>query len=282
MDDTDGVLPWSQAYVFETENYIIRTSAPKKQIERYGALMEALANRYKSIFRAPGGAVSANKAKLILYGSQDQFHENEPGMEKAGGFYLPSKRDLHCFHGPCSGRNGWAVQALAHEATHQFQHRAGTQIFEHSPTFFLEGLAAFFEEPRFLPDGYVLVGGLSTKYMNTCRRAIRANDTITIAQLIRTPHADFDYFHYAHAWALIHWMFYGPESKKSTKLLDWYWDSCVAHATTADDFEDGVKAMGYTMPKLEKAVRDWVLALDPRKDPAVLLYEQKTGKKVPR
>jgi hypothetical protein len=282
MDDMDGVLPWSQAYVYETENYVIRTSAPKKRIERYGALMEALANRYKSIFRAPGGEATT-KAKLLLYGSQVQFHENEPGMETAGGFYKPSTRDLHCFHGPSrGGRNGWAVQALAHEATHQFQHRACSQIFEHSPTFFTEGLASFFEEPKFLPDGYVLVGGISTKYMNTCRRAIRSSDTIPLAQLIRTPHADFDYFHYAHAWALIHWMFYGPDSKKSTKLLDWYWDNCVARVTTADDFEDGVKAMGYTMPKLEKAWRDWVLALDPKKDPAILLYEQKTGKKVPR
>jgi hypothetical protein len=77
-------------------------------------------------------------------------------------------------------------------------------------------------------------------------------------------------------------MFYGPESKKSQKLLDWYWDTCLERQADADDFEQGLKAMGYSTAKLEKAWKEWVGSLDLKKDPAVLLYEQKTGKKVPR
>jgi hypothetical protein len=281
MDDAASSLPWAQNYTVETEHYVIQTSVAKKHIKNYQNLMEAFANRYSIVFRAAPGTPST-KAKLVLYGSQEQFNADNPGSEKAAGFYRPDAHDLHCFHGPCSGRNGEALATLAHESAHQFQHHASSMIFERAPTFMIEGLAAFFEAPRILPDGYVLLGGIPAEYLNGLRRAIRADESIPLATLIRVPHADFGWIHYAHSWALIHWCFYGPESKKSQKLLDWYWDSCVARETTAEDFENGVKGMGYTMPKLEKAVRDWILALDPKNDPAILLYEKKTGKKVPR
>jgi hypothetical protein len=67
---------------------------------------------------------------------------------------------------------------------------------------------------------------------------------------------------------------YGPESKKSQKLLDWYWERCIERPTQAADFEEGLGKMGYSIDKLEQSWREWVLALDPDKDPAEILYEQ--------
>ena len=64
------------------------------------------------------------------------------------------------------------------------------------------------------------------------------------------------------------------------KLLDAYWELCLTRPTTGDDFEVLLKAMGYTMEKLEKSWKEWILALDPSNDPAMKLYEKKTGKKV--
>lgn len=282
MEDDSSSLPWDQAYVVETPHYVIRTSVAKKYVPGYEAIMEAFATRYSEVFRPPGAQGYTTKAKLVLYGSRKQFLENEPGMEGALGFYRPGSRDLHCSHGNTETDKNQAFTTLAHEAAHQFQHLANPQIFDRAPKFWTEGLAAFFESPRMLPDGKVLLGGIPTRYLRTMRRAVKANDTIPLSTLLRTPDDAFLYTEYAHAWALIHWCFYGPESKKSLKLLDWFWDRGFERKVTADDFEEGVRAMGYTMPKLEKAWRDWILSLDQSKDPAVLYYEQKTGKKIPR
>jgi hypothetical protein len=282
MADDASSLPWDQSYVVETDHYVIRTSVARKYVQGYQDIMESFAKRYSEVFHPPGAQGYTTKAKLILYGSRDQFLANEPGMDNALGFYKPGTRDLHCSHGYTQSDKNQAFTTLAHESAHQFQHLANQQVFERSPKFWTEGLAAFFESPRMLPDGKVLLGGIPTRYLKTMRRAARANATIPLATLLRTPPESFAYDEYAHSWALIHWCFYGPESKKSTKLLDWFWDLCCTRKVTAEDFEDGVKAMGYTVPRLEKACRDWVLSLDQAKDPALVLYEQKTGKKVPR
>jgi hypothetical protein len=220
----------------------------------------------------------------MLYGSEAQFREKWPNKPDAAGFYSPSYHELHCFHGPCNGRNGEAVATLAHEAAHQFQHIACERIGENAPIFLTEGLASFFEAPRFLPDGTVLPGPIPDAYLRATRRAVKAGEWIPLKTLIEMPRdsKQFVFIHYAHAWALIHWCFYGPDSKKSTRFLDWYWEKCCSGKTTASDFEDGVRAMGYTLPKLDKALQDWVTKLDPKNDPAVLLYEKTTGKKVPR
>ena len=75
-------------------------------------------------------------------------------------------------------------------------------------------------------------------------------------------------------------MMYGPDAKKAQKLLDAYWDLCLSRPTTGDDFEVLLGKMGYTMEKLEKSWKEWILALDPANDPAMKLYEKKMGKKV--
>jgi hypothetical protein len=244
--------------------------------------MECFANRYLEVFRPPGAAGYTTKAKLLLYGSRAQLLAHERGADRYLGFYSSNTRDLHCSHGNTTTDKNQAFTTLAHEAAHQFQHLANQQVFERSPKFWTEGLAAFFESPRVLPDGKVLLGGIPNRYIKTMRRAVRANDTLPYARVLRTNGEDFGYFEYAHSWALIHWCFYGPESKKTTKLLDDYWDLCCHQTVTAEDFEAGLGSIGYTVPKLEKALRDWILALDQSKDPAVLNYEKQTGKKVPR
>ena len=284
MDDTASSLPWDQAYTVETEHFVIKTSVARKHIANYQKVLETLAQRYSAVFHPPGSQSYVTKWKLSLYGSQEQFLANEPDVDQdTGGFYRPGgARDLHCFHGPWSGVNGQAVSVLAHETGHAFQHLASQTIFERAPTFLTEGLSTFFEAPRILPDGTVLLGSIPTDRLHAYRRAIKAGEPIPLATLIRTPSKAFLGSHYAPAWALVHWCFYGPEGKKSQKLLDWFWETCCTRAPTAEDFEEGVRSMGYTMPMLDKAVRDWVLKLDPKNDPAVLLYEKETHKKVPR
>jgi hypothetical protein len=276
MDDTsDGV---DQMYTIETAHYLIKTNVKKEYGKRYAKLMEALADRYMKVFRFAGNDFKYKKNDLLLYNGQKQFMEGEQQSPGVGGFYEPWSKRIVTFHGTWEGTNGTTLGTLAHEATHQFENLVLRQM-DHAPIFMIEGLATFFEATEIRDDGEVIVGKIPGDRLRDVKRGIKANDYIHLRELIRTPHAGFTGYHYAHAWALIHWMLYGPDHEKAQKLLDWYWALCLERPTKAEDFEEGLRQIGYSLDKLEQAWKDWILELDPAKDPAVALYQQKTGRK---
>lgn len=192
--------------------------------------------------------------------------------ENIGGLYWHQTRQIATFHGPWAGRLGSTIETLAHEATHQFEHLV-LRTMEHAPIFLVEGLATFFEGTEVREDGEVVVGKIPLDRIVYLKRAIRAGDTIPIADVIRTPQSGFSGAHYAHAWGLLHWMVYGPE-KKGPVLLDRYWGRCATRLTRPDEFFEELDAIGYTPEKLERAWKEWVLGLDPKNDPAVLHHEK--------
>jgi hypothetical protein len=272
-EDVSGSVPWDQAYVIETPHYVIKTNVQKKYAQRYAAFVEALARRYTQIFQFSGNDFKYKRNELFIYANQREFIYAEHQDDGVGGFYEPWSKRLVSFHGPWGESKLSTLSVLAHEATHQFENLVVREL-QNAPVFLLEGLACFFETTEVRPDGDVIVGKISVERLKSLQRAIKANEYVRLRDLIRTPHASFTGFHYGHAWALVHWLIYGPEQKKAQRLLDWYWETCTKRTTTPDDFERGVTGMGYTMDKLEEAWKKWVLEMDPAKDPAQLLYEQ--------
>lgn len=272
MDDTSGAVPWERAYALETEHYVIKTNIQQRYARRYASFVEALFPRYARIFSAFGDSSRYTKSKLFIYANQDEFIDHER-LPNALGFYEPSTKRVAMFHGPWNNMRADTLGTLAHEATHQFENFVVRQL-DHAPVFLIEGLATFFEATEILENDDVLVGKIPLDRLRGLQRAIRANDYVHLRELIRTPRIRFTASHYAHAWGLVHLLVYGPEKKKFQRLLDWFWEQCSKRPTKAEDFEDGLKEIGYTTQKLEGAWKEWVLGLDPKRDPAVLEYER--------
>jgi hypothetical protein len=282
--DTSGSVSWDDAYVVESEHYLLKTNVRRANAERYSRFLEALCERFAQVFEFTGNDLKYKKNEVVLYASHDEFARYEAKVIASSpvnpaGFYEPSSKRLVTFQGPdANGSADSTLSVLAHEATHQFENLVLRKM-DQAPTFMIEGLAVFFQTPQFRDNGDIVVGAIPQGFLASLQRSIRANDTIPLKDVIRTPHMSFTGVHYAHAWGIIHWLMYGPERKKSQKLLDWYWQLCLERTTSADDFEEGLAKMGYTMSHFEESWREWILSLDPEKDPAVALYEERRHRK---
>jgi hypothetical protein len=290
MDDTDGGVDWDQAYVVQTKHYVIRTNVKKEYVPRYEKILEGIAARYEKIFEFSGNDFKYNKNEVLLYRSQEEFMSHEQMPPNIGGFYNPGDKKLHIFHGPWKGADDTTtLNVIAHEAVHQFQNLVLREM-NHAPTFVIEGFSTWAEGTIITKDGDVIVGPISAMRLRDMRRAFKAGEYIHLSELVRTPHAGFSGFHYAHTWGLFHWFFFGPESGfkndykpagKSMQLMLAYWNLCLQKPTTGKDFEDLLKQIfGWNMDQLEKAWKDWILSLDLDKDPMVEKYEKLTKKKV--
>lgn len=282
MDDTEGGVEWSQKYVIETEHYIIKTNVKKEYAKRWAKILEALADKYIRIFNFKDNDFKYKKNEFDLYRTQKEFMAQEQMSAFVGGFYEPWTKRLVTFQGPWEGADdATTLSIIAHEATHQFENLVLRQL-DHAPTFVIEGLATFFEG-TVIRDDEVIIGRISSMRLDDLKRAFKDGTYIKLSELIRTSHANYSGFHYAHGWGLFHWMMFGPEAKKAQKLLEAYWNLCCTKPTTGDDFEQMVKGLGpgWNLDKLEQAWKDWVMNLDIHNDPAVKAYEKKTGKKFP-
>jgi hypothetical protein len=134
----------------------------------------------------------------------------------------------------------------------------------------MEGLASFFEATEVMPNGDVVVGKIPLYRMRSLQRAIHDGTDLRLRTVLHTPRLEFSGFHYDHAWGVIHWLMYGPDSKKSQKLLNWFWARCAERPARAEDFEDGLAQMGYSMDRFEQALHQRTLRRshrDPRRNP---------------
>ena len=267
FDDHEGVS-WERAHVLKTRHYVIRSNVKKPYLKLYARVLEKLARRYYRVFQYRGNDFRFKRNEVWIYKDREEFFARAKVHRGVGGFYSPLTKKIVAYHGRFGREDdphANTVGVLAHEATHQFQNLIIRQM-NHAPIWLIEGLAVFFEATE--AEGKVVrIGIIPRSRLSTVKRAVQGGQYIRLRDLIRTPHHRFSGFHYAHAWALIHWMVYGPE-KKGKKLLNWFWKLCATRPTKPEDFEKGVKAMGYDMDELERKWKDWVRKLDPAKDPA--------------
>ncbi|MFI4925915.1 MAG: Sua5 family C-terminal domain-containing protein, partial [Vicinamibacteria bacterium] len=80
----------------------------------------------------------------------------------------------------------------------------------------IEGFAVFFESARWNGKD-VDIGYVPRDRLDNLKRGIQANQYIPLPELIRTEHAAFGGYHYAHAWSVIYYMLYGGKTDKIRK-----------------------------------------------------------------
>lgn len=217
-DDHATVMSWKDAEQkpYESEFYYIYTNIKPEYAKRYGRMLDVYARKFMRVFNAEENIKGKiQKSKIYIYPDQAAFMQHERMGEGVGGYYMPGAKYVKCFHGRF-GPTGTTRTVLTHEATHQFEDLVLAGKMGNAPIWIIEGFAVFFESARWNGKD-VDIGHVPRDRLENLKRGIQANQYIPLPELIRTEHAAFTGYHYAHAWSVIYYMLYGGKTDKIRK-----------------------------------------------------------------
>lgn len=214
-DDHATVTTWDEAKLkpYESRFYMIFSNLKPEYVKRYGLMMDVYSMKYRRVFDAEHNIRGQiPKGKIYIYADQASFMAGEHVSEGVGGFYQPGQNRVVCYHGRF-GPTGTTRTVLTHEATHQFEDFVLPGKMWNAPIWIIEGFAVFFESAHW-NGKEVNIGHIPRDRLMNLKQGIAANQYIHLPELIRTEHAAFTGYHYAHAWSLIYYMLYGGKTKK--------------------------------------------------------------------
>ena len=186
--------PWSEAIVFETEHYKIKSNLKPEAVKDAGYIMEWLYINFCRVFkfnkRMP-------KFEVWIGGSRQDYLTYGEGNERALG-HCTSGGVISTFYQP-----NLTLLVLMHEGTHQF-------IFRLAPTCPLwlhEGMATFFECSKFKVDVKRKVLTLQTGLLNRNRltaiqRALKSGKAVSLDTFVRGQGGD----PYSQGWAFVYYI----------------------------------------------------------------------------
>ena len=111
--------PWGDIKVVRTEHYEIWCNSTEEVAKGYGTIMEALHDKYSSVFQ---NFEPTRKGRGIvrIHRNHRQFMDWTGNGPYTGGFCNIFTTDVTAYHGSF-GTTGTTYEVLAHEGTHQFE-----------------------------------------------------------------------------------------------------------------------------------------------------------------
>ncbi len=195
-----------------TAHYEIYSNCLPDVVDEYARIMEALYEKYSTVFGNLMKDKSPPKGKIYIHTNRWQFQTWTGAGEGTGGFYRPHPmfRDVNAFHGSF-GDTGSTYEVLAHEGTHQFE---GFFLadFNACPMWIIEGLAVFFGDGSIYKGGEVEIGLIPSERLEHLQQTIESGQYPTLEQLTMVGYP-FSGFYYAPAWGVIYWCLRGNQSK---------------------------------------------------------------------
>ena len=229
-DETLRFEPTPELTVFRSRHYRIHTNLPRRDVLPFGLHMDELFDQYDRRFRALAPS-PVEPMSLYLFDTEQQYNrflaENDIDATHSGGMFFVTHRveGLATWVGERSRRQTFEV--LQHEGFHQFAwHTFGPSM----PVWLNEGLAQYFEN-GVLHDAGMTLGMTSAPRIELVRRSIRANQTLTMVQLMRltneqwadTLRSDPDRASllYAQAWSVVYFLIHADQGEHKPKLIDY-------------------------------------------------------------
>ena len=267
--------PWGEIDPIETEHYIIHCNSTLEIAEYYADVMEALYEKYDSVF--PPRVFPRNstkKSEVWIHANHQQFMDwtfNGPGT---GGFYMPATREVTAYHGSF-GTTGSTEEVLAHEGTHQFQGLIFNNMWA-LPAWFIEGLAVYFGDGSKISRRKVEINEIPRDRLVGLKEAINNGTYCDIRTLLRIPQPSFGGFYYGHGWGVIYWCLWGEKMGAKNKgvgrpiMDDWLLkcreeskkEGWCDYPTMAKHFEDLiVQHSGKSLDEWEAEYKEWILSL---------------------
>ncbi|RME88116.1 MAG: DUF1570 domain-containing protein, partial [Planctomycetota bacterium] len=257
FQDTQEDVPWSQAHVYESKYYRIKSNTKPKYIKVYAIMLDKFFEKYSKVFRY--NKPLRRRLPVYIYANHRQFMQMENKPPGVGGFFQwgGGGAKVVAYHGTF-GQTGNTFTVLAHECTHQFENLVlGSTSMRRTPIWIIEGLAVFFESAYYdVPHKKVIIGTIPYERLRTVKMMIRRGNYIRIKDLIRTPQPQFTAIHYAHAWSVIYWMVY--TSRRNRRVFMQIWETCKRGGLTVQQLKDIIKV---DFDRWEAVWKDWVMKL---------------------
>ncbi len=244
-----GGYEWEATFC--SKYYDFYTNGDIDTTEDYAQAMDLMYDNYCDIFQyheAPRQAFP-----VLLYADQQQFMSLTGMGPNVGGFYDGGK--IVGFHGGLRGLS--VLEVLFHEGTHQFQGLVLGDNMWGAKTWFIEGLAVYFEASE-IRGRKLKTGVIPRERLNSLKRAVRVDAHTSLQELIRLEQYQFTGFHYAHGWALIYFFVHGTTDGRE-RFKDYFTRVQNGTYEGVSTFEE---IFDKPMHEIEEAWKAFVLSLD--------------------
>jgi len=262
--------PWAEVAPVRTKYYQVKCNSTEEVASDYAALMDRIFETYTVVFpESEFPREDRGEAKVYVWKNQEEFQDMTFSPPGVGGFFNWDANMICCFHGGF-GQTGSTYEVLAHEGTHQFQHRI-MKSMRAAPTWVLEGMAVYFGEGAKIGAKKIELHQLPRDRVAGLKQMIDDGTYVPLGRLIRTPHLGFGGDCYATAWAIYYWCLRGKEHQpalhggEGLELLDGYVKHCAAAGKEKDispmggpRLEEEAKHFeGMVKEKLKRTVDEW-------------------------
>lgn len=265
-DDHTTICEWSEAKLYKSKRYVIKTNIKAEYAKRYGKMLDRYFDRFLSVFKSvivPG--TKYTRSVITIYPDKDTFLKTEKLPNGVGGYYRPTDRIVVGYHGRF-GKTGTTRTVLAHEGTHQFQHLVLANGFSNCPIWLIEGLAVIFEAAKWNPKlNRVDLGSIPKDRLDTMKRAVKEGKTIPLKTLFATPKNRFGGFQYANAWSVLYLMIFAKKGKERTNYVNKITQLLTMGRKRRVRMRDVTKVFGGDagLAKFEEEWKTWLKEVDP-------------------
>ncbi|MGH9362071.1 MAG: hypothetical protein ACRD2T_09150, partial [Thermoanaerobaculia bacterium] len=200
-------VPWAEARVIRSRNYIIKCNSTVEVAERYKDVLESLHAKYSELLR-DFQQLYTGPSTVYIFKNRDEFFDFTLMGDGIGGFFSRIDRSVRAYHGTF-GINGTTDMVLAHEATHQFQHRI-MKFMWGVPNWLIEGMAVYFGDGTKIRRSRIDLHVIPRQRLQSLQDAISYGRYVPLKKLIRTPRGMSAY---DHGWGVIFWCLQGNNPK---------------------------------------------------------------------
>jgi len=213
--ESEGV-PWTLAEPIESDHYLLKCNSTEQVAKRYLQVMESLFTAYSQLL----GEFEPNyrdKGIIYIFRNQDEFMDFTLQGRGIGGYFSPIDRKVRTYHGSFA-LTGNTDMVLAHEATHQFQHRV-IKNWKAVPFWLVEAMAVYFGDGTRISPKKVELNVIPRDRLQTLRDAIHGGFYVNLMKLVKIRPPFNIGPCYDHGWGILFWLLQGdnPEYKHGHK-----------------------------------------------------------------
>jgi hypothetical protein len=213
--ELEGV-PWASAPLLKGKHYVVKCNSTRDVAERYLKVLEAYYEAYSSVFRG-FEPIYNDPGPIYIFRNRDEYMDFTLQSRDVGGFFHPLDKSVRTYHGSFS-LTGNTDMILAHESTHQFQHRMMKDMLA-VPFWIIEAMATYFGDgSKYTKAGKVELHQIAGDRLQLLQEWIQNGAYFKLHDLLRIRQGSPAVIRaYYEGWGLVYWLLDGYKYKVPPK-----------------------------------------------------------------
>jgi len=213
-------VPWEKARTTKIGEYALKTNLPRKKASLYRNAVSTVQSNLKTMLGSIIKKKDAKRTNIWIFRNGDEFSMTTGVRKDDGGFWRRDEGLIATYDGAPEekgGTKGILARMMAYDWMERCTARGAVV-----PTWFVEGVAGYFEAAKFDRSGRCKLGGLPRQAVITLKGLLQNGKLPRISDLLRAPRARFNDTYKIAAWSLIHFL---HRSSKYRRALAQYWQA---------------------------------------------------------